>query len=88
MDNMDFIPLDELWKRYPNKFFAIVLAAKKARYISRKARERGEYLDKKPTIIALREVLEGKVEYTFVSRKKQIFQDLNMEDEGPVGSNR
>ncbi len=88
MEKMEFIPLDELWKKYPNKFFAIVLAARKARYISRKAREEGRYLDKKPTIIALREILEGKVEYTFSSRKTQVLQDINMEDEGSTGDNR
>lgn len=88
MEKMEFIPLDELWKKYPNKFFAIVLAAKKARYISREAREKGKYLDKKPTIIALREILEGKVEYTFTSRKTQVLQDINMEDEGTLGDNR
>ncbi len=88
MEKMDFIPLDELWKKYPNKFFAIVLAARKARYISKKAREEGIHLREKPTIIALREILEEKVEYTFSSRKLKVLQDLNLEDEGGPGSNQ
>ncbi len=88
MEKMEFVPLDALWKKYPNKFFAIVVAARKARLISRKAREDGTYLKEKPTIMALREILEGNVEYTFTSRKMQVLQDINMEDEGSTGDNR
>ncbi len=88
MEKMEFVPLDELWKKYPNKFFAIVLAARKARFISRKAREEGTHLREKPTIIALREILEGNVEYTFSSRKIKVLSDLGAEDEGSAGYNQ
>lgn len=87
MDNMDFIPLDELWKKYPNKFFAIVLAAKKARLIARKAREEGKHLPEKPTIMALKEVIKGNVEYTFTSRKVSIKNNITLEDEDSTGDN-
>ena len=85
MDKMEFIPLDELWKKYPNKFFAIVLAAKKARLIARKAREEGKHLPEKPTIMALKEVLKGNVEYTFTSRETKVKTDISIEDEDSTG---
>lgn len=87
MEKMDFVPLDELWEKYPNKFFAIVLAAKRARFISKKAREEGKHLKEKPTMIALREILEGKVEYTFSSMRSEVTSDLHVEDEGSTGYN-
>ncbi|NIA22667.1 MAG: DNA-directed RNA polymerase subunit omega [Proteobacteria bacterium] len=66
-----FFSVEEIWKRYPNKYLAIILTAKKARKINQeyvdalKMEEAiGEILDRpkeKPTILALRKILENPI---------------------------
>ncbi|HHD83145.1 MAG TPA: DNA-directed RNA polymerase subunit omega [Bacteroidetes bacterium] len=67
----EFFSIEEIWKRYPNKYLAVILTAKKARKINQeyvdalKMEEAiGEILDRpkeKPTILALKDILENPI---------------------------
>ncbi len=67
---MERFTVEQLWKRTPNKYEAIVVAALEARRLARWAREHGFKLEEKPTIIALRNFVEGKVEYEFAEEEE------------------
>ncbi len=69
---MERFTVEQLWKRTPNKYEAIVVAALEARRIARWAREHGfmDKLNEKPTILALQNFIEGKVEYEFVEEEE------------------
>lgn len=58
-----WFPVEELWRRFENKYEATVVAAGEARRLARLARERGERLTEKVTVIALRRLLRGEVYY-------------------------
>ncbi len=67
----EFFSVEEIWEKYPNKYLAVILTAKKAREINQ------EYVDamkmeeaiggiidrpkEKPTILALTSILENPI---------------------------
>ncbi len=84
---MAYVPVDEFWKIYSNKFFAIVLASREARRLAKEVREQRIQLKRKPTIIAIKRVAKGEVEYTYTSRTVKTLSDLSLEDENNTGDN-
>ncbi len=67
---MERFTVEQLWKRTPNKYEAIVVAALEARRLARWAREHGFKLPEKPTLMALRRFIEGKVAYEFAEEEE------------------
>ncbi len=82
---MERFTVDDLWKVMPNKYKAIVIASKEARRIAREARERGEKLPIKPTILALEKLIRGEIKWRIVKKTKVRKVVIS---EGPSGRNR
>ncbi len=60
---MERFTIEQIWEKFPNKYEAIVVAAKEARRLARIAREKKIKLHEKPTILALEKLLRGEVKY-------------------------
>ncbi len=70
---MESIPIEKLMEKVENRYEAVMVAAKRARQINR---ERGGGLEKsrekeKLTVRALRELLEGKVEFKYEKKERR-----------------
>ncbi len=82
---MERFTVDDLWTVMPNKYKAIVIASKEARKIAREAREKGEKLKLKPTIMALERLIKGEIKWRYVKKTKVRKVVIS---EGPSGRNR
>ncbi len=82
---MERFTVDDLWKVMPNKYKAIVIASKEARNIAREARDKGEKLPLKPTILALERLIKGEIKWRLVKKTKVRKVVIS---EGPAGRNR
>ncbi|MCD6382787.1 MAG: DNA-directed RNA polymerase subunit omega [Candidatus Hydrothermae bacterium] len=60
---MERFTVEQIWEIFPNKYEAIVVAAKEARRLARIARERKIKYSEKPTILALEKLLKGEIKY-------------------------
>lgn len=65
------VMVEDLWKIHPNKYESIVVIAKEARRRARWAKERNIKLTIKPTDLAIRLFLEGKVRYKKVKKVEE-----------------
>jgi len=59
MDNTNFVSLDHV----ENRFLFVLVAAKRALQLQKGAKPRVELGTKKPTVLAMSEVLDSKVQY-------------------------
>lgn len=58
---MTFMPIEELTKFVPNKYRAIMIAAKEARRLNKIPKEEREDKDSKVTSISLKKLITGKI---------------------------
>ena len=61
---MLYPPMSELVSKVGSRYLLVNLVARRARYISQKAEEEGESLDRKPISTAIDEVYTGKLTIT------------------------
>jgi len=67
---MESIPIEKLMERAENRYEAVMVAAKRARQINKiKEEEEGE--KEKVTVRALRELVEGKIEFKYEKKEKR-----------------
>ncbi len=66
---VDKTTVEDLWEIVPNKYEAIVVISKEARRIARMAREKGEKLEMRPTLLAIKNFLDRKIKYRKVKRE-------------------
>lgn len=60
-----FIPVEKIWKVIENKYEAIMVAAKESRRLNQIKREEYKNSHEKPTLDALKKLVEGKIRYTY-----------------------
>ncbi|RKZ26661.1 DNA-directed RNA polymerase subunit omega [bacterium] len=60
-----FIPVEKIWEVIENKYEAIMVAAKEARRLNQVDRERYKNSRTKPTLDALRKLVEKKIKYIY-----------------------
>ncbi len=69
---MESIPIEKLMEKAENRYEAVMVAAKRARQINRaKEDQLGEGKKEKVTIRALRELIEGAIEFRYEKREKR-----------------
>ena len=78
---MTYIPRHKVTDLIPNKFEAIKVAALEARRLNERARFFNVMLEGKITSLAVRRLIDGKVEY-FDQRERQKQARLEKEQEG------
>ena len=59
---MLYPPMNELLKEIPSRYMLVNVVAQRARQIASEAEDEGIPLDDKPVSMAIREVVEGKVD--------------------------
>jgi len=69
------IIIDEITNVIPNKYEAVRVIAKEARRINALLLRGGGEVDDKPTMMALRRLLENKVKYDYFEPPKEIDMD-------------
>ncbi|MEO0094202.1 MAG: DNA-directed RNA polymerase subunit omega [candidate division WOR-3 bacterium] len=57
---MKFITIEEIWKKFPNKYEALIRAAKKVRQLVEAAEKNEIQLNENPYRYALRAIIEEK----------------------------
>ncbi len=67
---MESIPIEKLMERAANRYEAVMVAAKRARQINRTKEEESEEKEK-VTVRALRELMEGKIEFKYEKKEKR-----------------
>ncbi|RKZ21253.1 DNA-directed RNA polymerase subunit omega [bacterium] len=60
-----FIPVEKIWEVIENKYEAIMVAAKEARRLNQVDREKYKNSPAKPTLDALRKLVEKKIKYIY-----------------------
>lgn len=75
----DVVIIEKVTKVIPNKYEAIRVMAKEARRINEILMKERERWDKKPTSVALERLLNEKIRYDYVEKKKE--QELTFSDE-------
>ena len=63
--------MEKILETIDNRYEAIRVIAKEARRINTLIRLSGEEFDEKPTTIALRRTIDGKVKYTYEQQEEQ-----------------
>ena len=77
---MTYIPRQKVIARIPNKFEAIAVAALEARRLNERARMFGVSLPGKITTLAVKRLIEGKIEY-YDKKERARLARLEMEKE-------
>jgi DNA-directed RNA polymerase omega subunit len=62
---MDLATLERILDVIPNRYEAVRIMAKEARRINTLIRLSGEEIEEKPTTIAMKRLIDGKVKYTY-----------------------
>ena len=62
---MQITALDSIIEVIPNRYEAVRIMAKEARRINTLIRVSGEEIEEKPTSIAMKRLIDGKVKYTY-----------------------
>ena len=62
---MQITALDSIIEVIPNRYEAVRIMAKEARRINTLIRLSGEEIEEKPTSIAMKRLIDGKVKYTY-----------------------
>lgn len=60
---MVVIPLQKICTIVDNKYKAIIIAAKEARRLNKLSKDKPDILSNKPTIIAIKKLLKGEIQY-------------------------
>jgi len=71
---MESIPVEKLMERTENRYEAVMVAARRARQINRRKEEELSEESggrEKATVRALRELLEGKIDFKYEKREKR-----------------
>jgi DNA-directed RNA polymerase omega subunit len=68
---METEAMERILENIDNRYEAIRVIAKEARRINTLVRLSGEELDEKPTTIAIRRTIEGKVKYKYEQQEEQ-----------------
>ena len=63
--------MEKILERISNRYEATRVIAKEARRINMLIRLSGEEFDEKPTTIAIRRLIDGKVKYTYEQQEEQ-----------------
>jgi len=82
------ITVEDIWRRFNNKYFAIVLASREARKIARDIREDRLRTDEKPTMLALKKLINGEIKYRTIKRRVKILHDFEVTYESDSGDIR
>jgi DNA-directed RNA polymerase omega subunit len=62
---METESMEKMLVQVPNRYEAIRIAAKEARRVNALIKLSGEEIEEKPTTIAIRRLIEGKVKYAY-----------------------
>jgi len=62
---MDLVTIERILDVIPNRYEAVRIMAKEARRINTLIRLSGEEIEEKPTTIAMRRLIDGKVKYIY-----------------------
>ena len=76
------VTVEDCIENVTNRFELVLMATKRARQITRGSTPLVEVENDKPTVIALREIAEGKIDATIL--KEIVEQTLEEEDAGPA----
>jgi len=68
---METESMEKILERIDNRYEAIRVIAKEARRINTLIRLSGEEFDEKPTTIAVRRTIDGKVKYTYGQEEQE-----------------
>lgn len=80
------ITVEDCIEKVPNRFELVLMATKRARQLTRGTTPLVEVENDKPTVIALREIAEGKVDATILEEAaEELLAEENAEDGGPPG---
>ncbi|RMD80011.1 MAG: DNA-directed RNA polymerase subunit omega, partial [Gammaproteobacteria bacterium] len=63
------ITVEDCLQRIPNRFQLVLIAAKRARQLERGAQPTLDWENDKPTVVALREIAEGKVDASILDEE-------------------
>ena len=63
--DMDQTSTEKILEIIPNRYEAVRIMAKEARRINTLIRLSGEEIEEKPTTIAMKRLIDGKVKYTY-----------------------
>jgi DNA-directed RNA polymerase omega subunit len=64
-ENAETMSMEKILKRVPNRYEAIRVMAKEARRVNQLIRKAGEEIEQKPTTIAMKRVVDGKVKFEY-----------------------
>ena len=68
---MEYKAMEKVLEKIENRYEAIRVMAKEARRINKIIRLSGEDIEEKPTTIAMKRVIEGKVKYTYETPEEE-----------------
>lgn len=68
---MKKITIEDVWRVFPNKYEAIVVASREARRLARIAREKKLKLPKKPTVLSMEKLIRGEIRYRYFEKKER-----------------
>ncbi len=68
---MEMELMEKILDKVPNRYEAIRVAAKEARRVNTLIKLSGEEIEEKPTTIALKRLVEGKVKYAYAEQKEE-----------------
>ena len=68
---METKAMEKILERVDNRYEAIRVIAKEARRINALIRLSGEEIEEKPTTIAIKRMIEGKVKYKYEQQEEQ-----------------
>lgn len=62
---VETMSMEKILEKVPNRYEAIRVMAKEARRVNQLLRKAGEEVEQKPTSIAMKRVVEGKVKFDY-----------------------
>ena len=68
---MDIKAMEKILERVPNRYEAVRIMAKDARRINSLIRRAEKEIEEKPTTIAMKRLIEGKVKYKYVDPEEE-----------------
>jgi DNA-directed RNA polymerase omega subunit len=66
---MEMEAMEKILSQVPNRYEAIRITAKEARRVNALIKLSGEEIEEKPTTIAIRRLVEGKVKYAYAEQE-------------------
>ncbi len=70
------VTVEDCMEKIPNLFEMVLTAAKRARQLSQGSKPLVDEEGDKPTVIALREIAEGKIDRSLLDEKEEIGSEL------------